>query len=103
MNKLALKRVSTATKIRVLLLMVTLLNQLVASIGATTYAQSDWYQLFSIVATTIVACINTWYNNDFTMYAMTSSKVFDALKSGYVTEDDIEKLILKGEANGYSE
>lgn len=88
-----MKKIDKGTIIRTCTLIIAIVNQIVAAIGATSYASSAWYQIFSIVATTISAVWSAWENNDFTYYARLGTAVLDALEDGTITPDEIEKII----------
>ena len=88
-----MEKIKKSTVVRIIILIVALLNQSVAVIGASTFANNDWYQIFSVIVTIITAIINTWYNNDITRLARISGVFFEALKDGKISEDEAQKIL----------
>ena len=98
MNKLKekIKNLDKGTLIRTAALIAAIVNQIVAVIGATSFADAMWYQILSISATIITAVIAAWENNDFTYFARLGTKVIDALKDGKITPDEVKNLFSEG-------
>ena len=94
MNKLIekLKAVDKGTLIRTISLVVAILNQVVAVIGASSFANAVWYQVLSIVATIATSVWAAWENNDWTFFARLGTKVLDALEDGKITKEEVEGL-----------
>lgn len=88
-----MEKIKKSTIVRIIILIVALLNQSVAVIGASTFANNDWYQIFSVIVTIITAIINTWYNNDITRLARIAGVFFEALKDGKISEDEAQKIL----------
>ena len=101
MNKLKekIKNLDKGTVIRVAALAAAILNQIVAVIGATSFADALWYQILSISATVITAIIAAWENNDFTYFARLATKVLDALQDGKITPDEVKNLFSEGDGD----
>lgn len=78
--KINFKNVKPATWARLLFLIGSLINQVIAIIGAVYGNTSLVYQICSIVCTIVIALICAWYNNDFTEFAIVCGQIFDALK-----------------------
>lgn len=87
-------RPSVATITRLILLVVAVINQLLAVFGkgSIPFADNTIYQIASIAATIIVSGINAWYNNDISKLAVTCGKLFNAVKDGEITEEELEEL-----------
>lgn len=94
-----IKTLDRGTIIRTITLILALANQAVAIIGATTFANAVWYQVFSIVVTIAIALFTGWKNNDFTHFAKLGTGVLRALQDGKITEDEVKELLEKGENN----
>ena len=92
-----LKNLDKGTIIRTAALVAAIVNQIVAVIGATSFADAIWYQAISISATVITAVIAAWENNDFTYFARLGTKVLDALKDGKITPDEVKNLFSEGD------
>lgn len=88
-----MEKIKTSTVVRIVVLIIALLNQSVAVIGASTFANNDWYQIFSVIVTILTAIINTWYNNDITRLARIAGVFFDAMKDGKLSEDEAQKIL----------
>ena len=91
-----IKNLDKGTIIRTAALAAAILNQIVAVIGATSFAGAMWYQILSISATVITAVIAAWENNDFTYFARLGTKVIDALQDGKITPDEVKNLFSEG-------
>lgn len=94
-----LKTIDKGTIIRAVTLILALCNQVVAGIGATTFASAAWYQVFSLVVTIASALFAGWKNNDFTKFAQLGSGILHALKDGKITEDEVKELLEKHKEN----
>lgn len=94
-----LKSLDKGTVIRTAALIAAILNQIVAVIGATSFAGAAWYQILSISATVITAVIAAWENNDFTYFARLGTKVLEALKDGKVTPEEVKNLFSEGDGS----
>lgn len=94
------EKVKISTIARLGALVVALINQVIAVFGgdALPFTENMAYQIVSLVLTIIVMGVNAWYNNDITHIAILAGKVFDALKDGKMTEEEIQ-LILEAVEN----
>lgn len=90
-------KIGKGTIIRSLSLLAAIINQVIAVIGASSFASATWYQILSVVATIVVALINAWENNDWTFFARMGTKVLDALHDGKITVDEVKNLIDRAE------
>lgn len=81
--------------IRILCLVFALLNSILTLVGLNPIAISNdvAYEIISIAVTVVVVFWNAWKNNNFTQFAKLAQKVLDALKSGKITTEKIEKLL----------
>lgn len=93
------KTIDKGTIIRVVTLILALCNQFIAVIGASTFAQAAWYQIFSLAVTIATALFTAWKNNDFTYFAQLGTGVLHALKDGKITEEEVKELLEKGKEN----
>ena len=88
-----IKSIRKGTLVRTILQILAYINQIVALIGQTTFASAVWYQWVSFVLTLVVTIISYWYNNDWTNFAKVSSEIFDMLKDGKITEDEVKNFL----------
>ncbi len=81
--------------VRMLCLVFALLNAFLTLIGVNPIAISNdvAYEIISIAVTVVVVFWNAWKNNNFTQFAKLAQKVLDALKSGKITSEMIEKFL----------
>ncbi len=91
-----IKSLDKGTVIRTIVLILALANQIIAVLGATSFASALWYQIASIVVTTATAIFTAWKNNDWTYFAKLGSGVMHALKDGKITADEVTELLDKG-------
>ena len=88
---------TTATIVRVVLLVVSLINMALAMLGIVPeeiVGDGKAYEIGSIIVTAVVAIINAWENNSFTPEAIKADKYFDELlekkhkvEEGIITDD----------------
>lgn len=97
MNKLIIKikQLDKGTICRTILQFCAYVNQLIAVIGSTSFAQYPWYQWISFGVTLVVTAVSYWYNNDWSNGAILSSEVFDMLKDGKITTEELEEFLKK--------
>ena len=93
MNNKNIKSPKIGTIVRTILQVLAYANQVVALIGQTTFASAVWYQWVSFGLTLAITIISYWYNNDWTNFAKVSSEIFDMLKDGKITEDEVKKFV----------
>jgi len=75
-------KIAPDTLARTIVLALALINQILAIFGKGTIdiAESDIYQVVSIVFTIVTAIAAWWYNNDFTLAAMRGTELTRSLK-----------------------
>lgn len=93
--KAVFANVDKVTVIRNVTLVVAIANQIIAIVGASTFANAMWYQIASIVVTAVSALINAWENNDWTYYAKLGTGILDALEDGKITVEEVKELLEK--------
>jgi|GEM_PF-6684633 len=88
-------KIQPATYARLGALIVAVINQCLAIFGkgALPFTENMAYQVISLALTIIVAAVNAWYNNDCTQVALITGKIFDGLKDGDLTEEEIETIV----------
>ena len=88
-------KIKVSTIARIGALLVALANQCLALFGQDLLPFTDnvAYQIITVVLTVVMALISAWKNNDITTLARTAGRVFDALKDGKITEDEVENLL----------
>lgn len=77
-------KIEIDTIARTIVLALALLNQILAVMGRGTIdiAESDIYQIASLVATIVSALWAWWKNNSFTRHAILADEYLDKLRSG---------------------
>jgi SPP1 family holin len=88
---------------RTVLFYLSLINEIVAIIGSTTFAQSPIYQWVSLGFLAITGILSWWYNNDYTSFAKLAGQVLTFLKDGRLTEDEVKQLLKYPTENGENE
>ena len=91
------KNVDKGTIIRSVALILAIINQVIAVLGATSFASALWYQIVSIIVTIAIAFINAWENNDWTYFAKLGTKVLDALEDGKLTKEEVIEMLEKSD------
>jgi len=76
-------KIEVDTIARTIVLALALLNQILAVMGRGTIdiAESDVYQIASLVATIVSALWAWWKNNSFTKHAILADEYLDKLRS----------------------
>ena len=76
-------KIETDTIARTIVLALALLNQILAVMGRGTIdiAESDIYQIVSLIATIASALWAWWKNNSFTRHAILADEYLDKLRS----------------------
>lgn len=92
-NRIDWKNIKSSTIVRSALTLIVIINQIVAGIGRTSFATADWYQVLTLVCTIITIPIMSWYNNDYTHYAILSSKILNALNTGDKTDSEVQEFL----------
>lgn len=88
-----LKSLDKGTIIRTVLQILVYINQIVALIGNTTFAATPWYQWTSLIVTILITAITYWYNNDWSNGALLVRDIFDMVKDGKITKEEIDNFI----------
>lgn len=93
-------KIKVSTIARIGALLVALANQCLALFGRNVLPFTDnaVYQIITVVLTIVVAVISAWKNNDITHVARTAGRVFDALKDGKITEEEVENLLKESDS-----
>jgi|LGOV01.1.fsa_nt_gb SPP1 family holin len=87
------KGLTLGAKLRLILQLLAYVNQGLIVLGSLPLAQSMGYQVVSLIVTILITAVTYWYNNDWTGLAKLSTKIFDVLKDGKVTEDEVEEFL----------
>lgn len=92
-----IKSLSSGTILRTILLVLVYINQLVALIGSTVtvFAENPIYQWISFGLTIVITILAYWYNNDWTNIAQITGEIFNMLKDGKITNEEICTFIDK--------
>ena len=90
-----LKKVDFGTWLRTILQILVYVNQIVALIGSTSWADNPWYQWISLILSIIITTITYWFNNDWSNIAMEARDVFDMLKDGKITKEELNSFLEK--------
>lgn len=76
---------TTATIVRVVLLVIALANMACATLGVVPeeiVGNSQAYEIGSIIVTAVISVINAWKNNSFTTNAIEADKYLKELNEG---------------------
>ena len=76
-------KVSTATIVRTICLVIALANQLLCAFGKSPLPidNEQLQQLVTSLITTVVAVVNWWQNNSFTAEAIAADELYKNLRS----------------------
>lgn len=88
-----IKSLDKGTICRTILQFCAYVNQFIAIIGASSFANLPAYQWISFGVTFVVTAVSYWYNNDWTNIAQLCGKIYDMLEDGKITKDEMEKFI----------
>lgn len=83
------------TLIRTILQVLVYANQIVAAIGNTSFANNPVYQYVSLGITILITAFTYWYNNNWTSMASLGQDVYDMLKDGEITEEEMKAFLEK--------
>lgn len=87
------KRIDKGTILRTTLEVCALINQILATLKLTSWAESEIYQIISLAVTIVMAGVCYWYNNDWTKFALLARDVFDLCKDGKIDEKEVQGFI----------
>ena len=88
------KKMKLGTIIRTILQVLTYINQIVAIVFQTIgKTDNPVYLWVSVIITVIVTTITYWYNNDWSNLAKTTGEVFDMVKDGKITKEELDNFI----------
>ena len=94
-----LKSVKFSTILRTVLQVLVYANQAVASLSGAPFASQLWYQILSYSLTVLITIITYWYNNDWTKLAIACGDIFDMVRDGKITNEELEAFIDKHKEN----
>lgn len=94
-----LKKLDKGTICRTVLQILAYANQIVAIVGHTSFASAAWYQWLTVIITIVTTAVTYWYNNDWTNFAHLSSDIFEMLKDGQITEEELKEFKEKHKKN----
>lgn len=81
------------TMIRTILQILVYINQLVAAIGQTSFANNPVYQWISFGLTVVVTGFTYWYNNNWTKMAELGQEVYEMVKDGSISAEEMQKFL----------
>lgn len=90
-----MKKVDIHTIIRTVLQGLAYVNQFIAILGNSSFASSPVYQWISFGITVVVTLLTYWYNNDWSNAAITVRDIFDMMKDGKITKEEVDDFIKK--------
>lgn len=90
-----IKQLDKGTICRTILQFAAYANQIIAVIGYGSFAASPVYQWITFAFTLIVTAVTFWYNNDFTNIAILCGDIFEMMKDGKITQEEVKKFIEK--------
>ena len=92
-----IKAIDKKTLCRTILQFLAYVNQIIALIGQTTWANAAWYQWVSFGFTAAITIVTAWENNDWTYFAKLGTKVLDALEDGKLTKEEVIEMLEKSD------
>lgn len=90
-----IKSLDKGTIIRTIMQFAVYVNQFIAVLGLSSYADSKLYQWITFGLTLIVTIISYWYNNDWTNFSFVARDIFDMMKDGTIKPEEAEEFIAK--------
>lgn len=90
-----LKSLDKGTIVRTVLQVLAYINQIVALIGRTSFADAVWYQWMTLGVTIAITAFSYWYNNDWSSIAQITRDIFDMLSDGKITKEEIDEFLKK--------
>lgn len=88
-----IKNIDFGTILRTILQIAIYINQFIAILGNTSFASSPVYQWISFGITVVITIITYWFNNDWSKLALVARDIFDMMKDGKITEEEVKKFI----------
>lgn len=89
------KKLPLSAKIRTVIQLLAYVNQVLILFADLPFAQSFAYQIVSLIVTIFITLLGYWYNNDWSNIARASSEVYDIIKDGTISTDEIQDYISK--------
>lgn len=90
-----LKELKTDMILRTVLQVLAYINQAIAIIGQSSFASAAWYQWLSLGLTVVITVVTYWYNNDWTNLAISTGDIYDMVKDGEITQEELNDFIEK--------
>ena len=90
-----IKNLDKGTICRTILQIGAYINQLIACIGMTSFASSPVYQWISFGVTLVITIVSYWYNNNWTEFAHLAGDIFEMLKDGKITKEELDEFMKK--------
>lgn len=91
-----IKSLKTGTLVRTALQILAYINQIVAIAGNYSFAKDQpWYMWVSLALTIVVTVLSYWYNNDWTKLAQTTGDIYDMVKDGKITKEELDEFVEK--------
>lgn len=93
-----IKTLSAGTIIRTIFQFLAYINQVVALLGQYNFfgfADNKVYQIVSLVLTIVVTAFSYWYTNDWTKAAQLADEVYNIVKDGKVTKEEVTEFVDK--------
>ena len=90
-----IKSLKAGTVIRTILQVLVYINQLLIMVGQSPLGMNPIYIWISFGVTVLVTALSYWYNNDWSKFAQISGSIYDILKDGKVTKEEVEDFVNK--------
>lgn len=84
---------SLGGKIRFILQGLVWINQVLVLFGDMPFGNTYTYKIISFILTIVITGITYWYNNDWTSMAKVGTQIYEIIKDGKVTEDEVVDFI----------
>lgn len=79
--------------VRAILQILAYVNQLMILIGQSPLGNNPIYVWISFIVTVLITVLSYWYNNDWTSLAKTVGMIFEMVKDGKITEDELREFM----------
>ena len=80
-------------KIRTVLQLLVYINQLLVVLGKSPLGDTQIYLWITFGLTVGITSLTYWKNNDWTHFAKVSTQVYNVLKDGRLTEDELKEFV----------
>lgn len=88
-----IKTLSVGTWLRTLLQFLAYINQFLIILGQSPVGDNPIYIWVSFAITVLITLLSYWYTNDWSKLAQAVNKLFDMVRDGKITEEELDEFI----------